>query len=89
MVVRRSVGACTDQPAEKENTNFTERVRATAGKVEELGGLVWAYVGPDPAPLPSICMGANPSGMRPAAARPAAQPAGPPSDSANSPSGSV
>jgi 5,5'-dehydrodivanillate O-demethylase len=26
-------------------------VRATAGKVEELGGLVWAYVGPDPAPL--------------------------------------
>jgi 5,5'-dehydrodivanillate O-demethylase len=44
-------GACTDQPAEKENTNFTERVRATAGKVEELGGLVWAYVGPDPAPL--------------------------------------
>ena len=44
-------GACTDQPAEKENTNFAERVRATAGKVEELGGLVWAYVGPDPAPL--------------------------------------
>jgi 5,5'-dehydrodivanillate O-demethylase len=44
-------GACTDQPAEKDNTNFTERVRATAGTVEELGGLVWAYVGPDPAPL--------------------------------------
>ncbi len=44
-------GACTDQPAEKDNTNFQERVRATAGKVEELGGLVWAYVGPDPAPL--------------------------------------
>lgn len=44
-------GACTDQPAEKENTNFTERVRATAGKVEELGGLVWAYIGPNPAPL--------------------------------------
>jgi 5,5'-dehydrodivanillate O-demethylase oxygenase subunit len=44
-------GACTDQPAEKENTNFAERVRATAGKVEELGGLVWAYIGPDPAPL--------------------------------------
>lgn len=44
-------GACTDQPAEKDNTNFAERVRASAGRVEELGGLVWAYVGPDPAPL--------------------------------------
>ncbi|WP_433798948.1 Rieske 2Fe-2S domain-containing protein [Actinomycetospora sp. CA-084318] len=44
-------GACVDQPAEKDNTNFQGRVRATAGKVEELGGLVWAYVGPGPAPL--------------------------------------
>lgn len=44
-------GACTDQPAEKANTNFQERVRATAGRVEEMGGLVWAYIGPDPAPL--------------------------------------
>lgn len=44
-------GACTDQPAEKDNTKFQERVRATAGKVEELGGLVWAYIGPNPAPL--------------------------------------
>jgi 5,5'-dehydrodivanillate O-demethylase len=44
-------GACIDQPAERDNTNFTDRVRATAGKVEEMGGLIWAYVGPDPAPL--------------------------------------
>ena len=44
-------GACIDQPAERDNTNFADRVRATAGKVEELGGLIWAYVGPDPAPL--------------------------------------
>ncbi|MDT7697777.1 MAG: 5,5-dehydrodivanillate O-demethylase oxygenase subunit [Pseudonocardiales bacterium] len=43
-------GACTEQPAEKGNTNFQDRVRAQAGKVEELGGLVWAYVGPMPAP---------------------------------------
>ena len=43
-------GACTDQPAEKDSTKFQERVRATAGKVEELGGLIWVYVGPDPAP---------------------------------------
>ena len=43
-------GVCTEQPAEKDNTNFQDRVRAQAGKVEELGGLVWAYVGPMPAP---------------------------------------
>ena len=41
-------GACIDQPAERDNTNFADRVRATAGKVEELGGLIWAYVGPRP-----------------------------------------
>ncbi len=39
-------GACIEQPAERENTQFQNRVRAEAGKVEELGGLVWAYVGP-------------------------------------------
>ena len=41
-------GACIDQPAERDNTNFADRVRATAGKVEEMGGLIWAYVGPRP-----------------------------------------
>jgi 5,5'-dehydrodivanillate O-demethylase len=43
-------GSCLDQPAEREETNFRERVRARAGHVAELGGLVWAYIGPDPAP---------------------------------------
>jgi len=43
-------GECLEQPAEREETNFRSRVRAKAGKVQELGGLVWAYVGPDPAP---------------------------------------
>ena len=32
-------GACIDQPAERDNTNFADRVRAGAGKVAELGGL--------------------------------------------------
>jgi 5,5'-dehydrodivanillate O-demethylase len=43
-------GECLEQPAEREETMFRDRVRAKAGKVQELGGLVWAYVGPDPAP---------------------------------------
>ena len=43
-------GSCLDQPAEREETNFRERVRAVAGQVQELGGLIWAYIGPSPAP---------------------------------------
>lgn len=45
-----TTGACTEQPAERDNTAFQDRVRAQAGAVEEMGGLVWAYVGPMPAP---------------------------------------
>jgi 5,5'-dehydrodivanillate O-demethylase len=43
-------GSCLDQPAEREETNFRSRVRAAAGVAQELGGLVWAYIGPSPAP---------------------------------------
>ena len=43
-------GRCIDQPAERDDTNFAERVRVEAGRAQELGGLVWAYVGPPPAP---------------------------------------
>ena len=43
-------GSCLDQPAEREETNFRDRVRAAAGVAQELGGLVWAYIGPLPAP---------------------------------------
>ena len=47
-------GACTEQPAERENTKFQTGCGATAGKVEELGGLVWAYVGPAGRPAPLL-----------------------------------
>src|SRR6201995_5607359 len=48
-------GTCLDQPAEREETNFRDRVRAVAGQVQELGGLIWAYIGPSPAPeLPRL-----------------------------------
>ena len=44
-------GRCTEQPAEPWNSTFKDRVRTTSYKVEELTGLVFAYIGPDPAPL--------------------------------------
>ena len=43
-------GQCLDQPAEPEGSTFASRVKAFAGKAEEMGGMVWAYIGPDPAP---------------------------------------
>jgi len=44
-------GHCLEQPAEPPESTFKDRVRHTAYPVQELGGLVWAYLGPDPAPL--------------------------------------
>ena len=44
-------GTCLEQPAEKDDTAFRDRVRIVAGKAQEMGGLVWGYLGPDPAPL--------------------------------------
>ncbi len=47
-------GRCTEQPyeqAEDPNSNFKDKVRTPAYKVEELGGVIFAYMGPEPAPL--------------------------------------
>lgn len=43
-------GACVELPPEPKETKLLGRVRATAYPVEELGGLVFAYLGPSPAP---------------------------------------
>jgi 5,5'-dehydrodivanillate O-demethylase len=43
-------GQCLEQPAESDNSNFRDRVRAQAGQAQVLGGMVWVYVGPSPAP---------------------------------------
>ena len=43
-------GRCLEQPAEPEESTFRDRVTAVAYKAQELGGLVWGYLGPDPAP---------------------------------------
>ncbi len=44
-------GRCVDQPSEPEGSRFKEKVRIKAYKAEELGGLIFAYMGPEPAPL--------------------------------------
>jgi 5,5'-dehydrodivanillate O-demethylase len=44
-------GQCTDQPNEVVNCAFRDKVQIDAYPVEELGGLLFAYMGPKPAPL--------------------------------------
>jgi len=44
-------GRCIEQPAEPEGSTFKDKVRMTAYPVQELGGLLFAYLGESPAPL--------------------------------------
>lgn len=44
-------GACLEQPAEPEEGGFKNKIKHTAYPVEKLGGLLWAYLGPEPKPL--------------------------------------
>jgi len=44
-------GICLEQPAEPPESTFKDKVKIKAYPVEELGGLVFAYLGPEPAPL--------------------------------------
>ena len=44
-------GQCLAQPAESPDSRFHEKVKLDSYPVEELGGLIWAYLGPQPAPL--------------------------------------
>jgi 5,5'-dehydrodivanillate O-demethylase oxygenase subunit len=47
-------GKCLEQPFEqvaRPNSTFKQRVTATAYKVSAHAGLLWAYLGPEPAPL--------------------------------------
>jgi len=43
-------GACIEQPAESPNSTFRDRVHHTAYPVRKFGGLLFAYLGPLPAP---------------------------------------
>jgi 5,5'-dehydrodivanillate O-demethylase len=44
-------GKCLEQPAEPIEGGFKDKIRHTAYPVEKLGGLLWAYLGPEPRPL--------------------------------------
>ena len=44
-------GRCTEQPFEPADSTYKERVRQRAYPVQELGGMLFVYMGPLPAPL--------------------------------------
>ena len=44
-------GQCLEMPAESAKSTFANRVSIESHSVEEMGGLIWAYIGPRPAPL--------------------------------------
>jgi 5,5'-dehydrodivanillate O-demethylase len=44
-------GRCLSQPFEADNPAFRDKVGTEAYPVEELGGLLFAYLGPEPRPL--------------------------------------
>jgi 5,5'-dehydrodivanillate O-demethylase oxygenase subunit len=46
-----STGKCLEQPAEPVGSTFKDRIKHLAYPVETLGGLIFAYLGPEPQPL--------------------------------------
>ena len=44
-------GQCLNQPNEPDNCAFRDKMKTDAYPVEELGGLLFAYLGPEPRPL--------------------------------------
>ena len=44
-------GQCIEQPAEPAGSTFKDKIRVTAYPVQELAGAIFAYLGPEPAPL--------------------------------------
>ena len=44
-------GQCLEQPAEPEGSSFKEKIRLRSYRAQEVSGLVFAYMGPEPAPL--------------------------------------
>ena len=44
-------GQCTEMPAEPADSTFPSRVQLKSYPVQSLGGLIFAYLGPEPAPL--------------------------------------
>ena len=44
-------GRCIEQPAEPPTSNYKNEIRQPAYPVQKLAGLLFAYMGPEPAPL--------------------------------------
>jgi len=44
-------GQCLDQPAEPEGSKYKNEIKLTSYKTQEYSGAVFAYMGPEPAPL--------------------------------------
>src|SRR5712692_1252855 len=44
-------GQCLETPPEPRTSSFKDRIRIPGYPVQELGGLIFAYLGPDPVPL--------------------------------------
>ena len=44
-------GRCLEQPAEPADSTFRDRIQTGAYPAQEMGGLVWGYLGPTPVPL--------------------------------------
>ncbi len=58
-------GRCLEMPAEPPDTPLRTRVRLGSYAVQELGGLVWGYLGPEPAPeLPHYDLLTKPGVLR-------------------------
>lgn len=58
-------GQCLEQPAEADHSRFRNRVRIRAYPVQEMGGMIFAYLGTQPAPvLPPFDVYAWPNAMR-------------------------
>ena len=58
-------GGCIETPLEPPDSAFKEKVEALHYPVQEMGGLVWAYLGPEPAPLlPRWDLFVRPGGFR-------------------------
>ncbi len=58
-------GRCTQMPLEPPDSAFRGKVSITHYPVQELGGLMWAYLGPEPAPLlPRWDLFVRPGGFR-------------------------
>jgi 5,5'-dehydrodivanillate O-demethylase len=58
-------GECIEQPLEPAARGFKDKIRIKSYPVEEMGGLIWAYLGPQPVPLlPRWDLFVRPDGFR-------------------------